>query len=525
MSDKQGSDTQLEGLRWIVGGLASVVFAAWLIPTCVVLLHTGTLAGPSPIEAVSALGRLAGDGGFGDPAAAYPPEVARSMPTAAGWWAAVAGVVATLSFVGAAFLKHVEPTVARERVGRRSFDWRGARPRPWARPRDLRLGAREAEGFTIGRLDGRTVATEEQAHVVVIAPTRAGKTTRCVIPWLLEHDGPAIVTSTKRDVLEATREARGKTGHVWIYDPFGPETMGWSPLDGCRSWSQALRQAQWLADASSDGDSEIARYWRGEAAKLLAPMIHAAALDDEGTMIDVLHWIDEQKLTDVGEALVVADAVDAARQLASIKRLDTRNRGTTFMSASSVLAAYRYPEVESSLHSNFTPKRLLASAGDTLYLVSSERHQRLLAPLLVALVSSILHEAAESGVLLERDVRLRILLDEAANIVPLPELPRMLSQAAGHGIRFATIWQSLAQITNSHGRAADTILANSTAKLVMGPVTDEATRSFVLGHVGADRPRRDEGDPLLTASGLQQLTRGRALLFSGAALPAVVELG
>jgi len=47
------------------------------------------------------------------------------------------------------------------------------------------------------------------------------------------------------------------------------------------------------------------------------------------------------------------------------------------MSASSVLAAYRYPEVESSLRTDFTPERLLASAGDTLSLVSAERHQRL----------------------------------------------------------------------------------------------------------------------------------------------------
>ena len=55
--------------------------------------------------------------------------------------------------------------------------------------------------FTLGQLDGRLLASEPQSHVAVIAPTRSGKTTRYVIPWLLEHDGPAVVTSTKTDVV------------------------------------------------------------------------------------------------------------------------------------------------------------------------------------------------------------------------------------------------------------------------------------------------------------------------------------
>jgi hypothetical protein len=38
-----------------------------------------------------------------------------------------------------------------------------------------------------------------------------------------------------------------------------------------------------------------------------------------------------------------------------------------------------------------------------------------------------------------------------------------LSQAAGHGVRIATIWQSLAQAEHRYGRAADEIVASSTS--------------------------------------------------------------
>src|SRR2546427_107547 len=78
-------------------------------------------------------------------------------------------------------------------------------------PRDaaaLVARRRQPGRFTLGTLDGRLLLSDPEAHVAVIAPTRAGKTTRCVIPWLLEHDGPAIVTSTKTDVLRATRAWR-----------------------------------------------------------------------------------------------------------------------------------------------------------------------------------------------------------------------------------------------------------------------------------------------------------------------------
>jgi type IV secretory pathway TraG/TraD family ATPase VirD4 len=112
----------------------------------------------------------------------------------------------------------------------------------------------------------------------VIAPTRSGKTTRCIIPWLLEHDGPAMVTSTKRDLVQATGAWRAEMGDVHVWDPGAPDSACWTPLDRCEEWGYAIRQGVWLADAVGHGDHHAARFWNGEAAKLLAPLLHAAAL-------------------------------------------------------------------------------------------------------------------------------------------------------------------------------------------------------------------------------------------------------
>ena len=521
--DVKRAEPQVEGLGTMAAIVVAVLVGCWLLPNIVTLLYTGHAARVSPAEAIASLGRLLG-GGLSDPAAAYPPRTRALMPSTAGWWGAMLWFVAVLGALVAAFMRHVEPQIARETLDRRPFDWRGARPRPWARPRDLRIPDPSQRGFSVGRLDGRPLWTEEQAHIAVIAPTRAGKTTRCVIPWLLEHDGPAIVTSTKRDVLDATREQRAARGEVWVFDPFSSDCTSWTPLAGCDSWSYALRQAQWLADASSEGNNEIARFWRGEAAKLLAPLLCAAAVDGRD-MQGVLRWVDGQEIEEPSKLLLTARP-DAAAQLGSFKRLDDRNRGTTFMSAGAVLAGYRHPEVNANAGTDISVDEFLRSPRHTLYIVAAERHQRLLAPLVVSLISSIVNGAAEGGGSGWGDRRLRILLDEAANIAPLNELPRMLSQAAGHNIRFATIWQSLAQIRERHGVAADTVLANSTARLFMGPISDESTQRFVgqslEGSRRSGRNLRQASDRPDAHRGLLQLRRGSGLLTLPEQAPAIV---
>lgn len=212
------------------------------------------------------------------------------------------------------------------------------------------------------------------------------------------------------------------------------------------------------------------------------------------------------------------------------------------MSAGSLLAAYRFPEVTATARAELTADALLDGRANTLYLVASERHQRLLTPLVVSILSDVLHHVAErSNAGRPLDPTLRILVDEAANIAPLRDLPGHLSQAAGHGVRFATVWQSIAQMRGRYGEATDSILANSTAKLFMGPVSDEMTRRYLTSLLGDElvttkartyRAGSERTSVTLSATprakaspaALQQLGPDRALIVQGAHPPAVVGL-
>ena len=528
----------------IAVAVLALLVAAVGLPALVVWLFAGEAPKATVVELAAGSAHVVVDGAWADPAAAYPKPAAQQMPNATGWWAGAAWLVSMVVAAAVAAFRRVEPLAAANRLARRPYDIRGRRPRAWARPRDvapLLVKRRTTERFTLGTLDGRLLAADAEAHVAVVAPTRSGKTTRCVIPWLLEHNGPAIVTSTKTDVLTSTAAHRRTEGKLLVWNPFGRQSIGWTPLEGCGDWSTALQRAQWLADAVQEGESELARYWRGEAAKLLAPLLHAAALKRAG-IERVVDWLDRQDVV-VPKAVLRAKEADAAgRQLDAVTALDERNRGTTYMSAGSLLAAYRFPRVAATARPEFTVEKLLDGRPNTLYIVASERHQRLLAPLVVSILSDVLHFAAErSNAGRSLEPTLRILVDEAANIAPLRDLPGHLSQAAGHGVRFATIWQSVAQIRSRYREAADSVLANSTAKVFMGPVTDETTRRYVTSLLGEElvltttRTRRAGNERTsitssaaprakASAAALQQLGSDRALVVEGSHPPCVVGL-
>ncbi len=207
---------------------------------------------------------------------------------------------------------------------------RGAR---WARRRDLRpllvdgrdrAPGRLVLGVVPGTVRARTLAVEPTQSLVVVGPTQSGKTTSLAVPAILDWRGPVVAASVKSDLLRDTLARRRSRGRVWCVDPTGatgvpPST--WSPLSGCADWRRAVRTAADLCEtARSDGTTPDGEFWYATAAKLLAPVLFAAARDGR-TMADVVRWVDTQEAGEVADALEragVPEALDAAqRQLGS----------------------------------------------------------------------------------------------------------------------------------------------------------------------------------------------------------------
>ena len=174
-------------------------------------------------------------------------------------------------------------------------------------------------GVVSGTVRPRTVAAEATQSLVVVGPTQSGKTTSLAVPAILEWRGPVVAASVKSDLLRDTLARRRARGRVWCVDPAaatGVPASTWSPLSGCADWRRAARTAADLCEtAKADGTTPDGEFWYSTAAKLLAPVLFAAARDGR-TMADVVRWVDTQETAEVADALDragVPEALDAAR--------------------------------------------------------------------------------------------------------------------------------------------------------------------------------------------------------------------
>jgi type IV secretion system protein VirD4 len=430
---------------------------------------------------------------------------------------------------------------------------RGAR---WARRRDLRPlrvdVARPVPGrLTLGSFPGRVrpngLAVESGQSLVVVGPTQSGKTTCLAVPAILGWRGPVVAASVKSDLLRHTLGACRARGRVWCVDPTGSTGMRaseWSPLPACREWRGASRIAADLCEtAKADGTTADGEFWYATAAKLLAPLLFAAARDGR-TMAEVVRWVDTQEMAEVSDVLerhAVGEALDAAR--ASWYR-DDRTRSSVYTTAETVLAPFarqaaaHLPFVAAE---PFEPRHLLGGMH-TVFLCAPAHDQRHLRGFFTALTQQILGHAFAVATRTGRplDPPLLVVLDEAAHIAPLPELDGLAATCASHGIQLVTVWQDLAQVKGRYGARAPTVLNNHRAKLFLPGIADPDTLEYASRLIGDEEvahpsvtrdgrgARSTTSTPtarrLLPPEELRCLPRGSAVLVYGTLPPARLRL-
>ncbi len=292
----------------------------------------------------------------------------------------------------------------------------------------------------------------------------------------------------KSDLLHDTRRQCARRGRVWCIDPTGctgEPASSWSPLTDCHDWRSASRAAAELCEAArSDGTTADGEFWYATAAKLLAPLFVAAALDGR-TMADVVRWVDTQEVAEVAAALERAappEVLDAAR--ATWCR-DDRTRSSIYTTAETVLAPFAQAPPGPPPGGMFEARDLLGGQH-TLYLCAPAHDQRRLRGYFTALTQHVLAhafaQATRSGRRL--DPPLLVVLDEAAHIAPLPELDGLAATCASHGIQIITVWQDLAQVTGRYGARAPTVLNNHRAKLFLPGIADPDTLEYASRLIG-----------------------------------------
>ena len=305
------------------------------------------------------------------------------------------------------------------------------------------VARREPLALGIDVATGARLFAKSEDYILAVGVPRVGKGEGFVIPAVLRHKGPAVVTATRHDTYMDTASVRAKVGPVYVFDPQGlvpdAEKLRWNPVKGCEVPQTAILRARGFAGFAGVGPALDGggAYWEQVAASVIRSYLHAAALEGLG----VEQLLDWSRRPAAREPIrILSRHAGAARgwdeDLATSAEVEPRHRDSIWATVRRAFDCFADPMVLEATrvdHDTFDPRAFLDQHG-TIYLMGSPGAQHSVAPIVAALIEDVVdtarHQAAESPTR-RLESALVLMLDECANIAPLGDLPKARRRAGG----------------------------------------------------------------------------------------------
>lgn len=411
----------------------------------------------------------------------------------------------------------------------------------------------KAKGEDIGLLLGRETTTHQQVwaagddSVLMVGPPGSGKTASFIIPAIVEAPGAVVATSTRDEVVSRTAKWRQRDSRpCWVFAPQldvevdGVDELRWSPLAGCDNPLTAITRAAALVKGGAGFGSSTtnADFWEASGIAVMRCYLLAAATGGK-TMADVLSWAASPAASEPAK-LLSSIAPGWATELRRVGTGPGNLVSSIWAGVRRSLDCFSDPRVLAacSTGTNFDIGEFLKSKG-TAYLVGSGSSQLSVAPLIAALVEAIADTARQPKGRGNLTVPLSLILDEAANIAPLPSLPTLLSEGGGSGIQTLVVLQSLAQGRHRWSLPEmDAMWDASTIKLILPGMShaadleaisklcgeiEETRTAKTTGSGGASTSEQAQSKPAWTPEQIRGLQTGHALLLPRRLRPVEIE--
>ncbi|MCQ9185644.1 TraM recognition domain-containing protein [Streptomyces sp. IBSBF 2953] len=427
-----------------------------------------------------------------------------------------------------------------------------------AKARSLRPSLKDAKhieaadtGILLGNLQGTRHEVRmgyEDVAVAIMAP-RSGKTTSLAIPSILAAPGPVLLTSNKAagDAYTATLDARAALGRVWSMDPqqiaHAEHRMWWNPLADAKTLDGAGRLAGHFLAASVDA-SQQGDFWSKAGSNILSQLFLAAALD-ERPITDVMQWLAFPADRTPLDVLRDHGFTAVAAQLKGTVEGPPETRDGIYETARQYAAALLNSEIARWVTPQkdvpeFRPSAFVVST-DTLYLLSKDGGGGASA-LIAACADSVMRAATAQA---ERaggrlDPPMLAILDEAANVCKISDLPDLYSHLGSRGIIPITILQSYRQGQKVWGDAGmDAMWSASTVKVIGSGIDDPdfadklsrligdhdvETTSTSTSESGKSTSVSMRQERILPADAIRALPKGTALVFATGLRAAMLDL-
>lgn len=368
--------------------------------------------------------------------------------------------------------------------------------------------------LVVGRIGRRLVAIPEPAqyeHLLLVAPTGAGKTSGVILPNLLAEPGTRslVITDPKRELLRKSGPAvRARYGpeNVWVLDFLDPTlSRGYNPLAYVTDAATADLFAQtWVRNTGESKDA----FWSNAARTLIgAAALHLVATEEITPPLIALMDLLCSNPAEVVSATLADSPVPEVRRLArgflANMAKNERLLGSVFTELPPRFTCLNLPEVRAVTGTNEIAFAQLARQPTALYLALDPQHSRTLAPLTACFflhfftTLTSIAKRVPSGAL---PVPVLAYLDEFGTVGHIPEFASRMATVRSAGIGCLLVVQDLAQLTKAYGAEdADTILSNATTKMCLGRVTHDDAEYFskLAGTTTVYSANRSASRPLL----------------------------
>lgn len=356
----------------------------------------------------------------------------------------------------------------------------------WATEGEIRReGMRARHGVIIGRKGAGYLVFGGSEHVMLYAPTRAGKGVGVVIPNLLNWADSVVVLDVKKENWEATAGFRAKHGQkVVMFDPLDPEgrTARYNPLayidrtNPVETLDELQKLATMLFPTPDKGDP----FW-SEAARtgFVGVGAYVAQTPELPFTIGEIY----RQLTAGNPKTRFPEIIEARAQGPGALSRGCVNALSDFCSASdntfasikqtitSRMNLWLNPRVDAATSASDFDLRDLRSRRISIYLGVTPDNMARVAPLynlfFQQLVDLNTRELPTCG---RHPIQVLVLLDEFARLGHASVIAKGFSYVAGYGLRLLPVIQSPSQLRAEYGPdVAEEIMTNCGVELVFTP--------------------------------------------------------
>ncbi len=407
-----------------------------------------------------------------------------------------------------------------------------------------RAGRREFH-FRLGWHRGREISLSEKQqneHVLLTAPTGAGKSARLFVPNLLRETGTRslFIGDLKNELYQVTAGWLAQHMQIWLFAPLRKESQGYNPLAHIHSVEDAQDFAEaWVSNTGGGGkDGE---FWVNNAKLLITAMtLHLLATRKApafSELADVLTTSSFKEIQTILNGTRSPDARRLARQFLENMSQNERLVGSIMTDMGNrfqLLASAQARAVTATNEINFEE---MIETPTAFFLTIPRSETRRYRPLLAVLTMQMFTAWERKGT-----KGIACYLDEFTNLGHIPGYADFISTARYLKVALLMAIQNFSQLIARYGREdADTIKANAIHHLLLPGAGLEETKYYSerigdttiatetinkRGYGWSEEITSSEGETrrrLMTADELRTMPEDQMLLLEAKSAPLLVK--